>query len=80
MHTPRAILQDGREKKFQVFGVAKQGKELIPTLVADWRPSAVRGEEVRRFHEVAGVSIAPAGGPQQTLLTVDSRVASIKFK
>ena len=61
-----------QRKKFQVFGVAKRGGEMIPTLVVDWRPSAVRGEEVRHFHEVAGMSIVIAGGPQQTLLTVDS--------
>ena len=30
---------------------------MLPTLAVGWRASALRGEEVGHFHEVAGVSI-----------------------
>ena len=67
------------EKSFQAFGVAKcrtRGKEVLLTLVVDWRASVVRGKKAACFCEVAGVSIiAPGGGPQLTFLTVADRVA-----
>ena len=41
-----------------------QGGEMLLTLAVGWRASALRGEEVGRFCEVAGVSIVAAGGPR----------------
>ena len=38
-----------------------RGGEKFPTLTVSWQASAVRGEEVRHFHEVAGMSIVAAG-------------------
>ena len=35
---------------------------MLPMLVVGWRASALRGEEARGFHEVAGVSVVAAGG------------------
>ena len=40
-----------------------RGGEILPTLVAGWRASALRGKEAGRFRELAGVSIVAAGGP-----------------
>ena len=54
-----------------------RGGEMLPTLAVGWRASALRGKEAGHFREVAGASIAAAGGPHSTVdnLTVDSRVA-----
>ena len=41
-----------------------RGGEMLPTLAVGWRASALSGEEAGRFREVAGVSIAAAGGPR----------------
>ena len=37
---------------------------MLPTLAVGRRASALRGEEAGRFREVAGVSVAAAGGPR----------------
>ena len=42
----------------------KQGGEMLLTLAGGWRASVLRGEEVGRFREVAGMSIVAAGGPR----------------
>ena len=33
---------------------------MLPMLVVGWQASAVRGEEVGRFHNIAGMSNVPA--------------------
>ena len=38
--------------------------EMLPTLAVGWQASVLRGEEAGRFGEVAGMSIAAAGGPR----------------
>ena len=39
-----------------------RGGEMLPMLAVGWQASVLRGEEVGRFREVAGVSIVAAGG------------------
>ena len=50
---------------------------MLLMLVVDWQVSAVRGEEVGCFRNVAGVSIVAVGGPRFVVetLVVDSQVA-----
>ena len=53
-----------------------RGGELFPTLAVSCQASVVRGEEVGRFREVAGVSIVAAECPRSAVdtSTVHSRV------
>ena len=44
---------------------------MFPTLAVGWRTSLVRGEEVGRFLEEAGMSIVAAGTPCSVVDTVD---------
>ena len=41
---------------------------MLPTLVVNWRASALKGEEAGRFREVAGVSTVDA----QSVFVVDT--------
>ena len=60
-------------------GDQAQGGEMLPTLAVGSWALALRGEEVGRFQEVAGMSIVDAGARRSVFavdtLTVDSRVA-----
>ena len=60
-------------------GVAERRTRGGEMLAVSWRASAMKGEEVRHFHEVAGVSIVAAGCLRSAVDTsaVKSRVTSI---